>query len=74
MGMQTAVACSPTDRDGEAFAADVIAGLTAKPKRLPPKYFYDLGRLGFVRAHHRACRNITRREASLDCCSNMRRR
>src|SRR5579862_7008735 len=24
-----------------AFAADVIAGLTAKPKRLPPKYFYD---------------------------------
>ena len=25
-----------------AFAADVVAGLTAKPKRLPPKYFYDL--------------------------------
>ncbi len=25
----------------EAFAADVVAGLTAKPKRLPPKYFYD---------------------------------
>ncbi len=24
-----------------AFAAEVIAGLTAKPKRLPPKYFYD---------------------------------
>jgi L-histidine Nalpha-methyltransferase len=24
------------------FAADVVAGLTAKPKRLPPKYFYDL--------------------------------
>lgn len=24
-----------------AFAADVIAGLTAQPKRLPPKYFYD---------------------------------
>ena len=24
------------------FAADVIAGLTAKPKYLPPKYFYDL--------------------------------
>jgi dimethylhistidine N-methyltransferase len=24
-----------------AFAADVIAGLTAHPKRLPPKYFYD---------------------------------
>ena len=25
----------------EAFAADVVAGLTATPKRLPPKYFYD---------------------------------
>ena len=25
-----------------AFAADVVAGLTAKPKALPPKYFYDL--------------------------------
>ena len=24
------------------FAADAIAGLTAKPKYLPPKYFYDL--------------------------------
>jgi dimethylhistidine N-methyltransferase len=26
---------------GDAFAADVIAGLSARPKRLPPKYFYD---------------------------------
>lgn len=25
----------------EAFAADVLRGLTASPKRLPPKYFYD---------------------------------
>jgi dimethylhistidine N-methyltransferase len=25
----------------DSFAADVIAGLTKKPKRLPPKYFYD---------------------------------
>ncbi|MEA3028353.1 MAG: hypothetical protein QOF91_3638, partial [Alphaproteobacteria bacterium] len=24
-----------------AFARDVIAGLTARPKQLPPKYFYD---------------------------------
>jgi len=24
-----------------AFAADVVAGLTATPKHLPPKYFYD---------------------------------
>ncbi|MGA8614306.1 MAG: L-histidine N(alpha)-methyltransferase [Xanthobacteraceae bacterium] len=26
----------------DTFAADVIAGLTAKPKSLSPKYFYDL--------------------------------
>ena len=25
----------------EHFAADVLAGLTASPKRVPPKYFYD---------------------------------
>jgi len=25
----------------EQFTADVLAGLTAAPKRLPPKYFYD---------------------------------
>ena len=25
----------------DSFAADVLAGLTATPKRLPPKYFYD---------------------------------
>ena len=24
-----------------SFARDVIVGLTARPKRLPPKYFYD---------------------------------
>jgi L-histidine Nalpha-methyltransferase len=27
---------------GDSFAADVVAGLSAKPKSLPPKYFYDL--------------------------------
>jgi dimethylhistidine N-methyltransferase len=26
---------------GDAFAADVIAGLSARHKQLPPKYFYD---------------------------------
>jgi dimethylhistidine N-methyltransferase len=26
----------------DPFAADVMAGLTARPKALPPKYFYDL--------------------------------
>ena len=25
----------------ESFAQDVIAGLSANPKRIPPKYFYD---------------------------------
>jgi L-histidine Nalpha-methyltransferase len=27
---------------GDPFAADVIAGLRAEPKSVPPKYFYDL--------------------------------
>ena len=31
----------PTETANE-FAADVATGLTAKPKYLPPKYFYDL--------------------------------
>jgi dimethylhistidine N-methyltransferase len=36
-----------------AFAADVVAGLTAKPKRLSPKYFYDLaGSALFERITH----------------------
>ena len=29
-------------RTQDTFAADVIAGLAAQPKTLPPKYFYDL--------------------------------
>lgn len=29
------------DEERSAFAADVLAGLSASPKRLPPKYFYD---------------------------------
>jgi dimethylhistidine N-methyltransferase len=29
------------DVAASSFASDVIAGLTARPKRLPPKYFYD---------------------------------
>jgi dimethylhistidine N-methyltransferase len=32
---------APVDLATEAFAADVADGLTAKPKRLSPKYFYD---------------------------------
>ena len=27
--------------EDQAFAADVVGGLTATPKRVPPKYFYD---------------------------------
>jgi hypothetical protein len=27
--------------DSQGFAADVIAGLSARHKQLPPKYFYD---------------------------------
>ena len=29
------------DADTALFAADVVRGLTASPKRVPPKYFYD---------------------------------
>ena len=37
----------------DSFAADVLEGLTAKPKRLPPKYFYDLaGSALFERITH----------------------
>ena len=40
--VQTALRAAPSIATADAFAADVLAGLTAKPKRLPPKYFYDL--------------------------------
>ncbi len=38
---QTAARAVPT-REITRFASEVIAGLSAKPKRLPAKYFYDL--------------------------------
>jgi dimethylhistidine N-methyltransferase len=41
MSIQTAIR-APAIETANEFAADVIAGLSAKPKRLPPKYFYDL--------------------------------
>ena len=41
MNIQTAIRAPAIDTANE-FAADVIAGLSAKPKSLPPKYFYDL--------------------------------
>jgi dimethylhistidine N-methyltransferase len=31
----------PQDADTALFATDVVRGLTATPKRIPPKYFYD---------------------------------
>jgi len=39
MALQPAVGRDPVA--DEVFARDVIAGLTARPKRLSPKYFYD---------------------------------
>src|SRR5271156_5864452 len=38
---QAAPRAAPSVETADTFAADVVAGLTAKPKRLPPKYFYD---------------------------------
>jgi dimethylhistidine N-methyltransferase len=39
--LQIAPRAAPAIATPDPFAADVLAGLTAKPKRLPPKYFYD---------------------------------
>ena len=39
---RAALPVEPGHPEATAFAADVIAGLTAMPKRLPPKYFYDI--------------------------------
>jgi dimethylhistidine N-methyltransferase len=42
MAAQTRAALRYEPAEGESpFARDVIAGLSARPKRLPPKYFYD---------------------------------
>src|SRR5712671_4925806 len=42
MAAQTRAALRYEPTEGESpFARDVIAGLSARPKRLPPKYFYD---------------------------------
>ncbi len=38
---QAALRAEPVIDTADPFAADILAGLTAKPKRLPPKYFYD---------------------------------
>jgi L-histidine N-alpha-methyltransferase len=41
MNVQRAFSTAPL-AGADTFAADAIAGLTAKPKSVPPKYFYDL--------------------------------
>jgi L-histidine Nalpha-methyltransferase len=41
VALQTALRAEPPVGTADCFAADVLAGLTAKPKWLPPKYFYD---------------------------------
>jgi dimethylhistidine N-methyltransferase len=41
MSIQSIVARRPSEDRYSDFARDVIAGLTARPKRLSPKYFYD---------------------------------
>ncbi len=38
---QTALRAATPIETADPFATDVLAGLSAKPKRLPPKYFYD---------------------------------
>jgi dimethylhistidine N-methyltransferase len=40
-GPQTALGPATSIVTIDAFAADVVAGLAAKPQQLPPKYFYD---------------------------------
>src|SRR5271166_4738547 len=39
---QTALRAAPSLEISDRFATDILEGLTARPKRLPPKYFYDL--------------------------------
>src|SRR5713226_7283572 len=41
MAVQTPAAVLDAAAADSAFLRDVVAGLTARPKRLPPKYFYD---------------------------------
>ncbi|HUI16012.1 MAG TPA: L-histidine N(alpha)-methyltransferase [Xanthobacteraceae bacterium] len=38
---QAALRAATPIETADVFAADVLTGLSAKPKRLPPKYFYD---------------------------------
>jgi dimethylhistidine N-methyltransferase len=42
VNVQRALRAAHPPETADTFAADAIAGLTAKPKTLSPKYFYDL--------------------------------
>ena len=55
------------------FATDVLAGLSATPKRISPKYFYDAARLAAVRADHRAAGILSDAHASSRSCATMPR-
>ena len=51
--VQTALRAEPSVEPADSFATDILEGLSAKPKRLPPKYFYDLaGSALFERITH----------------------
>ena len=51
--VQTALRAEPSVETANSFATDILEGLSAKPKRLPPKYFYDLvGSALFERITH----------------------
>jgi len=51
--VQTALRAEPSVETADSFATDILEGLSAKPKRLPPKYFYDLaGSALFERITH----------------------
>ena len=51
--VQTALRAEPSFETADLFATDILEGLSAKPKRLPPKYFYDLaGSALFERITH----------------------
>jgi hypothetical protein len=53
------------------FEADVLEGLSAIPKHVPAKYFYDAAGSQLFRAHSPSCPNIIRRVARSAFCATM---
>ena len=75
MGCARTQASAAGTSERSTFAADVLAGLTATPKRLPPKYFYDdAGSLLFERItelpeyYPTRCEMSILREHAADIC------